>query len=292
MGLTDDDDRTALRPTGPVLTAGAGVLDRYRPAVLAVTAILAVVTVLPGARTGSGGDLTAQPPSPLVGTALLDDDPAAQTGETVLEPVSEPAPLALGVADVPVALPVPAAPAGDVGPAQAPDDPMPEQPGDQAGAPGNGAPEGPQSTRPLELRSTAWASRTAGTPLAASGVPEMSLPVGSRVNVLDKASFVRLSGDAPTLVLGEVAEGRRGDAAAARLQACRITDESWKDEQAQSFESAPSWDPQACVPGERADDGRWSFDLSQFPTRTDDRGFALVPGADAPADFQVSLQPT
>lgn len=291
MGLTEAEaDHAPVPTTSRELSAGADLLDRYRPAALAVTAILAVVTVLPGARPGSERASPVSPPGALAGSTLI-GGPVPVTQDVTSGVIDVGAP-PLGVDHVslpgPVALPAFVA------------EPLPGVAGPGPGQVAAGAgpsrrpvvPVGAAPHQPLELRAAAWASRTAGTPLAAFGVPEQSLPIGLRLNVLDKASFVRLRGTTSMLVLTEVAGGQRGEPAAARLQACRIIEQAWQDEQAQSFEAAPSWDGEACVAGTRAADGRWTFDLSQFPARTDDHGFAVLPGVDAPADFQVALRRT
>jgi hypothetical protein len=144
---------------------------------------------------------------------------------------------------------------------------------------------------PLRVKESAWASRTAGTPLANQGVPASSLPVGNRLGQADKLSFVRLSGVAPTLTLREHedASGQRTPATAI-ISACRITDGSWKAGEAVAFDAAPAYDDAACTPGVRAADGTWTFDLQAFPQRSDDRGFALVPGPESPIDFQVAFK--
>lgn len=279
----------------------AAVLDRYRPAALAVAAIIAVVTVLPGADdpdSTSASAVAALPfeevAAPELEVAAPAPEAAAEPPTLVAEPVSAPAadaaPLDDGFSDVPAA-----PPAEEPAPVQEEPAPAPAEQEDssQAAPPPAAAPAPARpaaAAEPLEPTTTGYASRTAGTPLAANGVPEGSLPVGLRVGVLDKASFVRLSGTAVKLVLTEVAEGTRGDAAAATLQACQITDKGWKGEEAQSFEEAPDHDEATCAPGTRDAKGTWTFDLTAFPTRTDDRGFALVPGDGGATDFQVALK--
>lgn len=280
----------------------AAVLDRYRPAALAVAAIIAVVTVLPGADdpTSSSASAVAALPFEEVAAPELEAVPApgaaAEPPTLVAEPVSAPepvaeaAPLDTGFSDVPAAPPAEEPPPAEEEPAPAPVEE--EDDSEQAAPPPAAAPApaGPVSAEPLALTTTGYASRTAGTPLAANGVPEGSLPVGLRVGVLDKASYVRLSGTAVELVLNEVAEGTRGDAASATLQACQITVEDWKGEEAQSFDDAPAHDEAKCAPGTRDAQGAWTFDLSAFPTRADDRGFALLPGEGGATDFQVALE--
>lgn len=145
---------------------------------------------------------------------------------------------------------------------------------------------------PLRITRAAWASAQAGTPLAATGVPAGSLPVGRRPGFdADKVAFVKLSGGASSLKLvphGDSTGTRNGSGAA--IQACRITTPGWEAAEGQSMEAAPAWDCGVAVLGKRADDGTWTFDLSIFPDRADDRGFALIPTG-SELDFQVSFVP-
>lgn len=145
---------------------------------------------------------------------------------------------------------------------------------------------------PLRVTRSAWASAQAGTPLAATGVPEGALPVGRRPGFeVDKVAFVKLSGGTSTLKLlpHDDAGGAR-NAEGAAIQACRVTTPGWGEAQGQSMEEAPVWDCGVAVLGKRADDGSWTFDLSLFDDRADERGFALVPAGSA-LDFQVSFLP-
>jgi hypothetical protein len=106
----------------------------------------------------------------------------------------------------------------------------------------------------------------------------------------DKVAFVRLAGTASvlTLVPHEDTTGARS-ADAAKIQACRITTGGWSKGEAQAMADAPKWDCAVSVLGTRSADGAWTFDLSVFPDRADDRGFALVPTGDA-IDFQVAFK--
>lgn len=145
---------------------------------------------------------------------------------------------------------------------------------------------------PLRITRSAWASGQAGTPLAATGVPEGGLPVGRRPGFeLDKVAFVKLAGGASTLKLlpHDDTSGAR-NAEGGVIQACRITSPGWAEASGQSIEEAPAWDCGVAVQGVRADDGSWTFDLSVFDDRADDRGFALVPAGSA-LDFQVTFLP-
>lgn len=152
-------------------------------------------------------------------------------------------------------------------------------------------PPAPRDEQPLTVRASAWASQGSGTPLATVGVPEGTLPVGTRLGQVDKASFVRIEGTATSLVLTEDPAGSRAGVGDASVQACAVepADAAWVEAEAMSFDDAPDWDPNACADGVRSDDGTWRFDLGSFASRTGDAGFALVPTADAPLDFQVTF---
>ena len=142
---------------------------------------------------------------------------------------------------------------------------------------------------PLRPARTAWATATAGTPLASDGVPAGALPIGVRLGATDKASYLTVSGTATSLILREDAAGGRAPETAV-VQACLITEPGWAGGEAMSFDDAPAHDPERCVAGVRSADGAWSFDLSAYDDRGGDAGFALIPGPDAPVDFQVALR--
>lgn len=150
-------------------------------------------------------------------------------------------------------------------------------------------PSGPTSAVPLSIAGAGWADSLAGTPLAGSGVPDGTLPVGNRLGRIDRATFARLRGTDTRLVLQENTDGRREQLGSAAVMACPITTTTWTETEAQSFADAPRWDDQRCVPGARAG-AEWTFDLSSFTDRAGPAGVALVPAADAPADFQVTFQ--
>lgn len=144
--------------------------------------------------------------------------------------------------------------------------------------------------RPLRVVAKAWATATAGTPVEREGVPAGMLPVGTRFGQDDKRSFVRLQGELTTLTLAEdTASGRTTTTPA--VSACQITQAAWAEGEATTFASAPPFDATQCVPGQRSSDGRWTFDFTSFASRTDLRGFALVPpAASKPIDFQVNFK--
>jgi len=147
----------------------------------------------------------------------------------------------------------------------------------------------PLPSGPLTVAAKGWASREAGTPLAATGVPDGELPVGNRVGQIDKASFVRLSGGDSTLTLDEDTDNARSVAGPGTVQACPIT-ATWTAADGMSMDQAPAYDASKCVPGKRADDNTWTFDLGSFSDRASGNGFALVPAPDAPVDFQVTFK--
>ena len=264
------------------------VLLPYVSVVAMVSAIVALGLVLPGPRVVHRPNPLSQFSAP----AAAGVAPVDELAEVAAVAPSEGDPFAVAAAtnpgfdDSPVA---PIRPAATFSPADggsaAATDPGPTP------APSSDAPTTTTvMVSPLRIVGSTWASRTAGTPLAAQGVPESSLPVGSRLGQPDKASFIRLDGTATSLLLAphEDASGQRSPDAGA-IQACQITDAEWKDGEAISFDAAPAYDETTCSAGVRNPDGTWTFDLAGFPGRADDRGFALVPGPDVPLDFQVSF---
>ncbi|HVM10769.1 MAG TPA: hypothetical protein VM345_20070 [Acidimicrobiales bacterium] len=143
---------------------------------------------------------------------------------------------------------------------------------------------------PLRIVGSTWASRQSGTPLAAQGVPSGTLPVGVRLTD-DKRSYIRLAGDQKVLTLAEDPAGARSTNGPVVVQACQVTTANWKDGEAIPLDGAPPFDAGSCVLGKRnAETGTWTFDLASFPSPTDPRGFALVPGEGAGLDFQVAFK--
>lgn len=261
-------------------------LLRYVPAFMTAAAIVAVVTLLPGKP-----DKTDMAPQALSGRVPLErgspetrqsDDQAAPRAPNTVSPAAPaspaPAPVFGGAAG-----------GDDAGSGGGTFAPPPSFTPSGGGA--SRADEGEQE--PLQIVEAAWASRTAGTPLASEGVPEGSLPVGTRVGQDDKRSFVRLEGGDTQLVLTENPEGTRearsGDPA---VRACQVVDGDWEaSEEPMSFDDAPEFDEETCVDGQRDDDGTWSFDLLLLDDPTGDAGVALVPGEEAPFDFQAAFEP-
>ena len=142
---------------------------------------------------------------------------------------------------------------------------------------------------PLTVAARAWHTRSAGTPVASEGVPAGTLPVGARATLVDKLSVVRLAGEAEVLRLSENPSGSRNTAGAVAVQMCQVTKAGWAEGEAKPMQEAPPYEATKCVNGTRSPEGVWTFDLSSFDTRTDDRGFVLVPGTGAGPDFQVAL---
>lgn len=274
-------DRT-LRDMGPVL-------DRYRPVALAVAAILVAVTVLPGA---TGVD-------PLASASF--DDAASRAPESEVATGPPPTTGAPEAAADPSGIPVPSPTRSPSArrPVVVPPSPAPGDRGAAGGSSASPSPLPPTTVRPdagaegasgpLRIVDFAWASSTGGTPLP-TGVPEGSLPVGTRIGQTDKSTYLRLAGEGSTLVLTEIADGRRGAGfEAPPVQACQITEVAWEGGENLPSSEAPPFDPGTCVPVSLLDDGTWTVALAAFPSPTDDRGIALVPSPDAPVDFQVTF---
>lgn len=278
------------------------VLDRYRPAALAVLAVLVAVAVLPGAVSGS-----APPEQAAFDAGAVPDDDFGDDEDPVSVPSTAPSD---DDADASTVVPAPApdtftqpdrsfSPSDDSfsspPPSSSSDSPSSSDSSSTAPAPFIPSPDSGSASddadpEPLRIVGSAYASTTAATPLP-DDIPEGSLPVGTRVGQTDKASYIRLAGDETTLVLAEVADGRRGsDFEATPVAACRITDAGWESStEAMAFSEAPEHDPEECVPVTRDQDGVWSVDLGGFGDPADPAGFALVPSEDAPIDFQVTF---
>lgn len=271
-------------------------IDAYRPVALTVAAILGLVMVLPGAvgdpGTGPVDDFTSAPAAS--GGEGQRDDADGPPASTAREPGSSPVGGATSVSPPPlrpVAIPSRPPPSARADVPEAPAVPAGGGPVSGDG-PGDDLDGGDEQQR-LRIVAAGWASSTGGTPIATSeteGVPEGSLPVGTRVGQTDKVSFVRLAGTASTLVLAEAAAGRRGGAFdASPVELCPVTEEQWDEGAAQPMSAAPAHDAERCVPAEQRSDGTWAFDLEAFDDPEDPRGFALVPSAEAPIDFQITF---
>lgn len=255
-------------------------LSRYKPVGVVVLGILVVAVLAPAPGGSDGGPAVAQGGG-TQGGFQPQDPSGAGPSEATPPPTPSRTPS------------TPAPPTGGSQPAETPEPtPAPtESPsGFDPGPDGDDDPGGDEgSDEPLRVAGSGWASQGAGTPLASTDVPDGTLPVGKRADQLDKASFVRLEGSGFQLELTEDPEGARGVQDPA-VQACEITEPGWPEEEAMSFEEAPEWNPDACAPGTRNDDGTWTFALATFAPASEGPGFALVPGPEAPIDFQVTFE--
>lgn len=274
-------------------------LQRYRPVAVTIGAILLAIAVLPKADVAKQdlidtGRLSSVPAGAAVATADATTSPLAATPDVTFSgdasssspsfssapSFDRPSSSSSSPSFAPPPSPSPAP--SDSGFASSPTTTIAATP--FVPAPTTG------SAQPLRIVAKAWASRTAGTPLASDGVPKGTLPVGARAGQDDKLSFIRLSGDETVLRLSEDSTGRATVQGPAAVKACRITVADWKEGEAIAIAAAPPSDPKACVEGAKSPEGVWLFDLSSFADRTDGRGFALLPGKGAGLDFQVAFK--
>lgn len=243
-------------------------LLRYRPVAAAGAVTLTVLIALPD--SGSAGP---QPVAAAQPTAVA--APPATKAAVTTTTVAPPPPTASPVTSAQTSTAAAPAPIAEQTPAQhstAPS-PPPTLPSPSTTAP------------PRSVADTTWATTGAGTPAATAGVPEGTLPVGTRVGDVDKASFLRLMGSWETLELTADPVGERASVGEATVQACAVTTPDWEAGAAESFDDAPSWNPDDCAVGTTAGE-RWTFPLGAVDITN---GVALVPGPDAPVDFQVSF---
>lgn len=137
-------------------------------------------------------------------------------------------------------------------------------------------------------------------------VPEGALPVSVAAGEHEKVSALQFALDAEpgdtvtsfVLALRESdSEGANAGAEAPTtvVAACQITESFWAPEDAAEWGTRPGHDDGSCVPGLRAEDGIWTFDLTPLATRwlaTDSELSAsvlLVPQqGDVPPSFQVT----
>ncbi len=262
-----------IRHLGSAEAAADGL--RYRPVAWTVIAVVAVSFFLPGRAERVPTTQPVASPSPVVTvvtpTTLASDDEVASpflpAGPT---PAFTPTPI-----DAPSFGPTPTSPPTSVAPT------------DEEGvsAIGRCSCVSPQ----LTIRGWAWASRVPAGTVPADAVPENTLPVGKRLGQVDRVSFIRLDGTEGTLTLTEADAGAREALGAGKVAACPVLVSDWAEGADQSFADAPPWSTDSCV-GSVEKDGRWVFDLGSFPFRTGPAGFALVPAADAPPDFQVTFR--
>ena len=253
---------------------------RYRPVAVAIAAVLLVLQLLPDdsavRRPLAGG--AAQVSGAARPAASTADAPAAPALDSTIDDVAPSFGPTVG----------PFASASDDSTGSGSDGAFTDSDSDFSTSDDFGTSTAPPA--PLRIVAKAWATQTAGTPVASAGVPAGSLPVGKRLGQDDKRSFVRLSGEDDVLVLAEDSAGSRTTTGAVGVQACQITDVAWRDGEAMTFDQAPKYDARSCVAGTRADSGIWTFDLSGIPTRADQRGFALLPAAGSSVDFQVAMR--
>lgn len=150
----------------------------------------------------------------------------------------------------------------------------------------------PEATVPLAVRGFGWAGSLSGTALGTATVPSGRMPVGARAGSLDKVTFLRLRGTTDILTLVEDTAGAREALGAGAVRACAITEATWSEHPNQAMADAPAIDTDHCAEGVESAGNTWTFDLSSFATRTSDYGFALLPAATAPADFQLTFKPS
>ncbi|HEX2851366.1 MAG TPA: hypothetical protein VHN98_12465 [Acidimicrobiales bacterium] len=274
-------------------------LGRYKPVVVTVVALVAMLTLLPRhsspTRTEDASAVSASKVSPGIRPATKAPTTSAAASSTTAADASAitsaPVGGTLGASTAPAlasALSTPPSPSSY-------DTPTASQPSGGYSSPisdSTSTSGGAAMSSPLHVRESAWSTQEAGTPLAADGVPDGTLPVGTRVGRDDKRSFVRLSGGDTVLRLTEDPSGSRATAGVAAVQACQVTTAAWsaKTAVAMSSPDEPTWDANTCVAGTRASDGTWTFDLSAFASPTDARGIALVPAPGGPIDAQVTFK--
>lgn len=278
-GFVDADPPPATGLSATRLSDLHAALGRYEPALAVVVVLSLAALVLPGPTIRAADRFFTAPTLPAQSAGTSDEPPAPdtvalETGEVVIDSGA----LAPSGFDF-----TPTAPErGTAAPAS-----LPAPPQAATGAGGGSAPAEVAPTHTIVA--AGWATANAAT-IGGVGVPEGGLPVGRRLGEDDKLSFVRLGASSTRLVLRLVDDaGGQRFADSATVQACRILVAGWEAKPAMSMSEAPPHDRTSCAVGERNDDGTWTFDLSRFTDRTDQKGFALVPGPDAPADFQVTF---
>lgn len=264
-----------LRAVGGADAAERGL--RYQPVIWTVIAITAVAFWFPGA---DGAD------------DLLGASTAVASPATV--PVSPPATVP------PVTTPTTIAPARPAAPALAPPRPVaapaprpspaiqPTSARSPAPLPPVDVSDGEEEEVELAVRGFGWFSGASGA-VSTTPVPEGTMPVANRLGAEDKVSLVRLSGTASTLVLREDPDGADEAVGPAALKLCVVEEASWQEEPGQGLADAPPWSD-TCTEG-RESEGTWQFDLAGMGDPEAATGFALVPGGDAPLEFQVTFVP-
>lgn len=294
-------DRLATLTLGDI---GRGLL-RYRPVVVTVVTLLVLLALLPGPRfsrtttaaASEGAVFGAGRRPPPSAASVADAAPAASSAspDTLSSTGSTSAP-SFSSSPSPTFSAGPSSSfsddtTGDSTFSGNEDAAAPDAQLAPSGPPGGGGPStGSQVNARLAIVASAYASATAATPLGAQFVPPDTLPVGKRFGQEDKISYVRLAGQADRLELAEDPAGSRSTAGTIGIVACRVTVSNWSEGENKAFSEIP-FDRNQCVPATRDDFfATWVFDLSAFPDRTDDKGFALVPAPDSSIDFQVAFK--
>lgn len=160
--------------------------------------------------------------------------------------------------------------------------------------------KGPQPSEPTNpLR-----SNIGGSIPAPSTVPDTGLGVGAAAGEPDKIAAIGIILEAPadalvdklTLTLKETAtNGSQINSASAKIVACPITG-FWAGVKNGDFVNRPMCDAGQSIPGARAADGTWTFDLTVLASQWIDptsgltqNGVVLMEAVDAPISFQTSL---
>lgn len=147
------------------------------------------------------------------------------------------------------------------------------------------------------------ASQDVSTPLGqlpaapAPDVPDGGLPVGATFGEPVRATGIGLMVDAAPGAAVEAATLTLSEAStfggAPEVVACPIL-EFWVDGPNQPYDSMPAVDCDRAVPGDRADDGTWTFDLAPIAAAwldlgsgIDPNGVALLPAPESTGTFQV-----
>lgn len=256
-----------IRHLGSAQAADDG--RRYLPAVWLVIAIIAVAFWFPGRNDDGAAPAVAAGPVPT--TVALDG--GATPTPTTPPPVASPSTtrLVFDSTGVPVPTTTPFRPPTTV-----------------ARGPVGGSPPTTTAPTPVSVREFAWATSLNGASLTT--IPEGTAPVANRIGTTDKVSYLRLDGTATTLELLEDPDGAAESLGAAAVKLCVVSDASWTAGGGQSLDSMPAW-TDTCATGVEASD-RWVFDLTGLGEPSAATGFALVPGDQAPAEFQVTFRVT
>jgi hypothetical protein len=275
-------------------------LARYRPVALTVLAILFALAVLPrpdrpdGLAGATGIEITTPSTSPPAANGA----PSSASDAAVTDVPTTMADTGFAVSSG--ATSFPSFSSGS----SFSSDAFPDGGGSGAPEPGSGSgsfgditsgtstvdtTKGPAEPVPLRIVGRLWAARTGGTPLAKQDVPAGTLPVAFRATD-DKISYVKLAGDGTSLGFAVDATGTHETSGPIKLQACKVT-KAWSDGEGIALQDAPTSDPNKCVEGTASASGIWLFDLTSFPDRTDEFGFAIKAGAGAGLEWQVALKP-